>query len=419
MPPNRKPLNRQNIQAIQLPPTDLTSVDSLVQMAVEAEAVLEKVREMMVDRISPKKIPPEFSAYQVSQICGIDRPKLKSLEAEIGSERGHFKEGQSQKTYTLKETIELVQVLGAYPAKPVGKKAKVIVIASHKSGVGKTTTAVSLAQGLTLRGLKVLLVDLDVGGSASRRMGRLPEVGVKNSDTLMDFIYGDKPDLTYAPRNTYWHNLDLIAASSILLAAELVLPERSKARAVEIAAANRNGGNAPDVYNDWEQIAIGIEPLKDIYDVLVFDTSQGLSYLTRNAIATADVILTPCPQDALDYASSCQFWGIFAELANLIPGFVETKKYDFVEVVITKAKPMSDPDYAAINQWIKASFGSHLCEFSIPDSPIPVKAELDSKTVYDLDTPKEVSNIVYKRYRDAKDLFVTHVAAQLTIAWRR
>jgi septum site-determining protein MinD len=41
--------------------------------------------------------------------------------------------------------------------------AKVIVVTSGKGGVGKTTTAASVATGLALRGFKTVIVDFDVG----------------------------------------------------------------------------------------------------------------------------------------------------------------------------------------------------------------------------------------------------------------
>ena len=55
---------------------------------------------------------------------------------------------------------------------------KIISISNQKGGVGKTTTAVSLAHALARKGRQVLLVDLDPQGQSATALGRSPASGV-------------------------------------------------------------------------------------------------------------------------------------------------------------------------------------------------------------------------------------------------
>ena len=382
------------------------SIDELAKMAADSADVLEQVRDKMLEPF-PRKQAPSFSIPQVATLCDVDRIQFKNLTRKHDLPIGSFRPGEKSRSYTLEEAISCVRSVGKRPSRPPGKPGKVVVISNYKGGVNKTTSAVCLAQGLSLRGLKVLLIDLDGQGSATMLAGLSPELEIEHDHTIMPYLYGEQSDLRYAVRDTYWHNMDLIPASSALLAAEFVIP--AKARDAKLLSQG---------YEFWMELSTGLEPLRAEYDVMVVDTSPSLGYLTQNAMVAADGLLMPCPLDALDYASSTQFWGVFAELAATLPSFAATKKYDFVEIFLTKTKSESDLMASAVRGWIQASYGTHLGAIGIPESSVAKSAATQLKTIYDLHKP-DGSIEAYKRYKEPMDSLVDHVLGQLTLAWRR
>ena len=91
--------------------------------------------------------------------------------------------------------------------------AKVIAIANHKGGVGKTTSVASLGDALALKGKRVLLIDLDAQQNLSYSLSgnENPEVSV------YDALVKDKE----LPIVNVRKNVDLVPASLELARAEI------------------------------------------------------------------------------------------------------------------------------------------------------------------------------------------------------
>ncbi len=143
-----------------------------------------------------------------------------------------------------------------------------IAVINQKGGVGKTTTAVNLAHGLTLAGRKVLLFDLDPQGNATTALG--VEKYTTNPSTY-DFLFGKEATPPWTATN--YPNLDIFPANISLIRAEMDLLKHGDDRDY-LLKSRLNSAKFP-------------------HDFVIFDAPPSLGILTLNILISADYVLVP------------------------------------------------------------------------------------------------------------------------------
>lgn len=154
--------------------------------------------------------------------------------------------------------------------------ARVISLCNQKGGVGKTTTAISLAGALAELGRKVLVVDFDPQGALTAGLG----ASAHDGPTIYNLLVPERStDPNFVPlttrdviHTTTIDNIHILPANIDLAAAEVQLVN-------EVAREH--------VLDDV------LKPILGDYDVVLIDCQPSLGLLTVNALTASQGVLIP------------------------------------------------------------------------------------------------------------------------------
>ena len=150
---------------------------------------------------------------------------------------------------------------------------KIISIINQKGGVGKTTTVINLAAGLSMKGKKILVIDLDPQGNATTGLGL--SNNTSSDVTIYNVLNGNKK-ISEVVQQTSFPNLNLITSNVDLSGLE-----------VETAGDSRRAFKLKD------ELGSILNDSGAPYDYILIDCPPSLSLLTIMALVASQALVVP------------------------------------------------------------------------------------------------------------------------------
>jgi chromosome partitioning protein len=212
---------------------------------------------------------------------------------------------------------------------------RIFCIANQKGGVGKTTTCVNLAAGLSRLGQRVLLVDLDPQGNATMGSG----VDKRQLESSVYDVLLESASIAEARSRSDKGGYDVLGANRELAGAEVEL----------VALDHRH-----------ERLRRALKQADGDYDFVLIDCPPSLSLLTLNGLCSAHGVIVPM---------QCEYFALegLTDLVNTIKQVHANLNRDLQLIGLLRV--MFDPRITLqtqVSEQLKAHFGDKVFNTVIP-----------------------------------------------------
>lgn len=240
---------------------------------------------------------------------------------------------------------------------PTGdRQAIVVAVAAQKGGVGKTTTAVSLAAAWArYHGKRVLVIDLDPQGHVNLALRDQVELG---GGALSELLTDPACTLEVEEIRTGTSVPDLF-----------VTPPDPDLLHAEDGMAHRIGKET--------LLRRALEITRTHYDLIVLDCPPNIGPLTVNGLVAADTVLVPAQSSMLAVSG---IEGLFRTLDEV--GSQLNPTLGLLGVVLTRVDGRTTKSNAAVRELVTESWGDVILPISIGANDALAQAQMAGQDVF-------------------------------------
>lgn len=268
--------------------------------------------------------------------------------------------GSSKKyAMTIQNIMDIYQYRGVPKYRDRHNEALTVFVGNLKGGVSKTVSTVSLAHAmrvhphLLFEDLRILVIDLDPQSSATMFLNHTHAVGIVETTSAQAMLQNvSREEL-----------LEEFIVSSIVPGVD-VLP-----------------ASIDDAFiaSGWEKLCTEhlpsqnphailrenvIEKLKSDYDFIFVDSGPHLDAFLKNAIAAADLLMTPVPPAQVDFHSTLKYLTRLPELVNIIES--SGCRCHLLGNIGFMSKLSNKADHKVCHSLAKEIFGGDMLDVALP-----------------------------------------------------
>lgn len=226
---------------------------------------------------------------------------------------------------------------------------KCIAVINQKGGVGKSTTAATVAAGLSLKGYKTLSIDLDAQANLTYTAG-----AKTTGSTALGVLTGE---VKVEDAIQHTDSGDIIAANKALAGADAFIADTGKEYRLKEA----------------------LDSVKAAYDYIIIDTPPALGILTINALTACDSVIIPAQADIYSLQG----------IEQLAETMKPVKKYcnpalKIEGILLTRYSPRSvlSREVAELAEQLAARLGTKVFKATIREAIAVKEAQISQQTLY-------------------------------------